>query len=54
MELSRSHQRDPDYYEKVRRKRIEDILNSEENTSSEKYRMLRLEAEKLSEKIKQK
>lgn len=54
MELSRAHPRDQDFYEKLRRKRIEDILNSEENSSKDKYHLLKLESEKITEKIKQK
>jgi hypothetical protein len=43
-----------EYFEDVRRKKIEDIVNSEESTMNEKCMMLRMEAEKIGERLKQK
>ena len=45
--------RSESFYEDLRRKKIQEIINSEEN-NHEKYKMLKMESEKLENKIKQK
>lgn len=54
LELSRARNRSHDFYEHIRRKKIEDIVKSEANTTNHKYYLLKQEADRLSEKIKQK
>ena len=51
LQLSRAHNRSQDFYQNLRRKKIEDILNSEEN-AKEKFHQLKIETDKLGEKIK--